>query len=206
MTVTDRRRPVLRRGKPRTRELWCAAGLCLTAGLLAACQAGTSTVADSPSGSLHRPGLTTYSAGDRHQAPDLSGTSLDGKPVSLRSIGSGSIVVINVWASWCAPCQSESPMLAAEARALRPQGVRFLGLDEEDVTSHAKAYAAHLGEIYPTLVDHDGALLRHLTLLPPDGIPSTLVLDRSGGMAARVIGAVTRTELNQIVQGLTPPT
>jgi hypothetical protein len=93
-------------------------------------------------------------------------------------------------------------MLAAEALALRTQGVRFLGLDEEDVTSRAKAYAAQLGEIYPTLVDHDGALLSRLTLLPPDGIPSTLVLDRSGRMAARVIGAVTRTELNQIVKGL----
>jgi hypothetical protein len=81
--------------------------------------------------------------------------------------------------------------------------VRFLGLVEDDSPSRAKAYAAQLGEIYPSLVDHDGALLSRLTLLPPAGIPSTLVLDRSGRMAARVIGAITRPELDQIVKGLT---
>jgi thiol-disulfide isomerase/thioredoxin len=179
------------------------AGLGLVLGLLTACQAGASTAADSSSLSNEGVGLTSYLVADRHQAPELSGTSLDGKPLSLRSIGTGSIVVINVWASWCAPCRSESPMLAAAARALRTQGVRFLGLVEEDSPSRAKAYADQLGEIYPSLVDHDGALLSRLTLLPPAGIPSTLVLDRSGRMAARVIGAITRPELDQIVKGLT---
>ncbi|MEO6886374.1 MAG: TlpA family protein disulfide reductase, partial [Jatrophihabitantaceae bacterium] len=55
------------------------AGLCLAVGLLAACQPGASTVADSSPHSSQEPGLTSYSVADRHQAPDLSGTSLDGK-------------------------------------------------------------------------------------------------------------------------------
>ena len=109
-----------------------------------------------------------------------------------------------MWASWCGPCCSESPVLASEARALQGHGVRFLGLDEEDRTAAARSYAMSAGEIYPSLMDHDGALLRRLTLLPPQGIPSTVVLDSSGRVAARVIGTVTRGQLQRIVTSLEP--
>ena len=87
---------------------------------------------------------------------------------------------------------------------LQGHGVRFLGLDEEDRTVAAKAFAVSAGEIYPSLIDHDGVLLRRLTLLPPQGIPSTLVLDSSGRVAARVIGTVSGTQLHRIVTSLAP--
>lgn len=175
----------------------------LVAGLVAGC--GSSPAAKTTTaGSTQRVGETSYPAHDRRPAPDLSGMTLDGRPLSLRTLGPATVVVINVWASWCGPCRSESPVLAAEARALQGHGVRFLGLDEEDQTAAARVYAASAGEIYPSLVDHDGALLRRLTLLPPQGIPSTLVLDSSGRMAARVIGAITGTQLHRIVTALEP--
>jgi thiol-disulfide isomerase/thioredoxin len=175
----------------------------LVAGLVAGC--GSSPVAGPvAAGSTQRVGETTYPVRDRRPAPDLSGTTLDGRLLSLRTLGPAVVVVINVWASWCGPCRTESPVLASEARALQGHGVRFLGLDEEDRTAAARAYAVSAGEIYPSLVDHDGALLRRLTLLPPQGIPSTLVLDSSGRVAARVIGMVTRAQLQRIVTSLEP--
>lgn len=166
---------------------------------------GSSPVVGSASvGSTQRVGETTYAVPDRRPAPDLSGVTLEGQSLSLRTLGPAAVVVINVWASWCGPCRSESPVLAAEARLLAGHGVRFLGLDEEDRTADAKAYAVSAGEIYPSLVDQDGALLRRLTLLPPQGIPGTLVLDSSGRVAARVIGAVSRAQLHRIVTSLEP--
>ena len=175
----------------------------LVAGLVAGC--GPSPVAGPvAAGSTQRVGETTYPVRDRRLAPDLSGTTLDGRRLSLQRLGPAVVVVINVWASWCGPCRSESPALAAEARVLQGLGVRFLGLDEEDRTVAAKAFAVSAGEIYPSLIDHDGAMLRRLTLLPPQGIPSTLVLDRSGRVAARVIGTVTRAQLHRIVTSLAP--
>jgi thiol-disulfide isomerase/thioredoxin len=148
------------------------------------------------------PGVTTYPARTRLPAPSLVGETLNGQSVSLRSFDTGHIVVINVWASWCAPCRSESPMLAKAAQSLRSEGIRFLGVDEEDSSSHARTFVASTGATYPNLIDKEGSLLRKLTVLPQAGIPSTLVLDVSGRMAARVIGPITSRQLQQIVKGL----
>lgn len=176
--------------------VWAAVLMTLFAGLVAGC--GSSTT----DGSRQRVGETSYPVHDRRPAPDLSGTTLDGRSLSLRTFAPAAVVVINVWASWCGPCRAESPALAGEARAFQGHGVRFLGLDEEDQTAVARQFAVGAGEIYPSLIDHDGALLRRLTLLPPQGIPSTLVLDSSGRMAARIIGVVTPTELQRIITAL----
>ena len=194
--------PMLAAGhRPRGRH--AVVMISLVAGLVAGC--GSSSVAGpATKASTQRVGETTYPPQDRRPIPILSGRTLDGRSLSLRTLGPAAVVVINVWASWCGPCRIESPVLAAEARALQGHGVRFLGLDEEDQTAAAKAYAVSVGEIYPSLVDHDGALLRRLTLLPPQGIPSTLVLDSSGRVAARVIGMITRSQLRRIVTSLQP--
>lgn len=93
-------------------------------------------------------------------------------------------------------------MLAAAAKRLRGKGIRFLGLDEQDRASHARAFITSTGVTYPNLVDRNGSLLRELRLLPQAAVPSTLVLDTHGRMAARVIGAITAKELAAIVKGL----
>lgn len=93
-------------------------------------------------------------------------------------------------------------MLATAARTLKPEGVRFLGVDEQDTTAKARAFVTSVGATYPSLVDSDGLLLRRLRLLPQLGVPSSLVLDRHGRMAARVIGPMTAQQLQRIVGGL----
>jgi len=148
-------------------------------------------------------GVTLFAAGSRHDAPILVGTTLDGKRASLLGASTHQIVVLNVWASWCAPCRDESPMLAAMAKRLSGTDVRFIGIDERDATSKARAYAAAIHSNYVHFVDQDGSLLRKLRALPQVGIPSTLVLDRRGRIAARVIGPVTATALQRIVDDLT---
>jgi thiol-disulfide isomerase/thioredoxin len=147
-------------------------------------------------------GLRMYPVGSRAQAPALTGTGLDGGRVSLSSVAGGDIVFVNVWASWCTPCRTESPLLARSAAALSARGVRFLGIDETDRPAAARDFVRMTGATYPQLVDPDGKLLRTLRMLPQRGIPSTLVVDRRGRIAGRVIGRITAADIRAVVDRL----
>jgi thiol-disulfide isomerase/thioredoxin len=143
-------------------------------------------------------GVTTYPVGQRPSIPDLSGATLGGGSLTLSSLR-GKVVVLNVWASWCEPCRAESPALARVARDTAAAGVRFVGVDEQDRPDPARSFAASAGTTYPHLVDADGTLLSSLRLVPSSGIPSTLVIDGAGHVAARVIGAVDATTFERLV-------
>jgi thiol-disulfide isomerase/thioredoxin len=150
-------------------------------------------------------GITTYPVGQRPSIPDVSGATLDGGSLALSSL-LGKVVVLNVWASWCEPCRAESPALARVARDTASAGVSFVGVDEQDRPEPARAFAASAGTTYPQLVDVDGKLLASLRLVPSSGIPSTLVLDRTGHVAARVIGAIDATTFEALVRAVASPT
>jgi thiol-disulfide isomerase/thioredoxin len=147
-------------------------------------------------------GLTTYPISARHPAPALTGKTFDGSSISLPAVGAGKVVLLNVWASWCGPCREESPMLGAVATTYAAQGVAFVGIDEQDTSSAGRAFATSAGMTYPNFVDPDGALLGKLKMLPQMGIPSTLMLDKRGRIAARVIGPTNAAELKHVLDGL----
>ncbi|MEO7070371.1 MAG: TlpA disulfide reductase family protein [Nostocoides sp.] len=132
--------------------------------------------------------------------PTLTGHTWAGAEVSTASTR-GRVLVLNVWASWCEPCQAESPALARVAGQQDPLAVRFIGLDEHDTEAAATAFVRSVGSTYPHLVD-DGGLLGRLSPWLPDAVPDSLVVDGQGLVAARVVGAVTeeqlRTVLNQV--------
>lgn len=174
--------------------------------LLAACtgtSAGT-TSGPSRSGSastIESVGASRFAPDQRQPSPDLGGTTLTGSHFALHDV-TGNVVVVNIWASWCGPCRVESPILAAASAHLAGQPVRFVGVDESDTSAEATRFIASAGVTYPQLFDPNGVLLRQLTLLPQKGIPSTLILDRRGRMAARVIGPITAAELQTLVDEL----
>ena len=180
---------------------------CLLAGaaLLAGCAATAAPPAavgsSAPAAASQNLGVTRYAVGQRPQIPELAGTTLDGSSLNVTSLR-GHVVVLNAWASYCEPCRTESPALARVAKQTAALGVRFVGLDEQDRADPARAFAASAGATYPELVDADGALLGSLRLVPPSAVPSTLVLDRAGRVAARVIGAVDGTTLDALVRAL----
>ena len=151
-------------------------------------------------------GLTTYALSGRHPAPALKGKTFDGTALTLAALDQGKVVVLNVWASWCVPCREESPMLGSAAKTYATRGVAFVGIDEDDTTAAGRAFATSAGMSYPSFVDPDGELLSKLKMLPQMGIPSTLVLDKHGRVAARVIGPTNAAELTQVLDGLVAET
>lgn len=145
-------------------------------------------------------GATVYPVGHRGTLPEITGTTLAGQKLTLPASTRRTIVVINVWASWCTQCRTESPEIAELAKSLNGHGVRFVGIDEQDAPGAARNFSAKAGMAYPQLIDRNGEMLAKLTLLPSFGIPSTLVVDRNGQMAARIIGPTSRAQLNRVIE------
>jgi thiol-disulfide isomerase/thioredoxin len=145
--------------------------------------------------------ITTLPVSDRAEPGDVSGTTIDGEPLSLDDFA-GQVVVVNVWGSWCAPCRAEAPMLAKAARDLADEDVAFLGIDSRDPSeSAARAFVRRFDIPYPSIYDQQGrTLLAFRGTLTPNAIPSTVVIDRQGRVAASVLGEITRTTLYDLVE------
>jgi thiol-disulfide isomerase/thioredoxin len=172
------------------------------AGLLAGC-AGTQAAQTGPGG-----GDSRYVAGDgssrviqpadRKPAPLARGTTLDGKTLDLAGLR-GKVVVVNFWASWCAPCRGEAPALEQVYREHKAKGVAFAGVDIKDDREPAKAFVRKFKVGYPSIVDQDGQVTLAFRDVPPNAVPSTLILDRQGRIAASVIGATTYDRLTALL-------
>jgi thiol-disulfide isomerase/thioredoxin len=172
------------------------------AALLAGCSARTDS--PQPVGSAAAEamavGAHVFPVAQRDPLPRLVGRSLSGRRLAVNDLTGKGILVVNVWASWCDNCRDESAALAALSRTLAPEGVSFLGIDEQDSSGAARRFVATSGTTYPQLTDPSGSALRKLTPLPSLGIPSTLIVDRRGMMAARVIGPVRADVLRALVE------
>jgi len=188
-------------GRAPRRRAGSAAAAALTFSLLSGCalQApAASTTTSDPA--KNRAGATVFATTARPALPALSGVTLTGGFLNLASLR-GHVLVLNVWASWCVPCKAESPALVRVARATASRGVVFVGIDENDQDQAAKAFLAGIGSTYPNLVDPQDALLAQLRMLPL-AIPSSLVVDTTGHVAARVIGATTAPQMTQLLADL----
>jgi len=166
-------------------------------GSLSACSAATD--ASDVSGFTAGDGTVTIVPADqRLEAPVLAGETLEGEPISTADFA-GRAIVLNVWGSWCAPCRAEAPDLVAASEQLGDD-VAFLGVNTRDLdTAPALAFERSFGLTYPSIYDPDGELLLGFGQLPPKAIPSTLVVDPEGRIAARVLGTVDTSTLVGIV-------
>jgi thiol-disulfide isomerase/thioredoxin len=131
----------------------------------------------------------------------LKGTDLDGKRLSLAELR-GSPVVVVVWGSWCTPCRSEAPDVVAAARELDGTA-EFVGLNIRDSSpEQARAFARSMKLPYPSFYSPDGrAMLAFSGTLPPQAIPSFVVLDDEGRVAAAIPGELpSRTTLVDLTE------
>ena len=141
-----------------------------------------------------------YAVAEREPAPEFDGELLDGGEFSLAD-QVGDVVVLNVWGSWCPPCRKEAPDLQAAYESLSPDGVQFVGVNIRDPGTRApQQFEDEFGVTYPSVYDPKAdALLVFRNTIPPLAIPSTLVIDREGRIAARILGPIGETSLTDIV-------
>jgi thiol-disulfide isomerase/thioredoxin len=145
-------------------------------------------------------GTTVFQLAARPKAPDVAGTTLTGSKFKL-STDRGSVVVMNFWGSWCTPCREEAPGLSALARNFAGTGVRFVGVDIRDDPASAEAFMRTFRIGYPSLNDpNDEIALDFSGTVPPAGIPTTLVIDRSGRIAARIVGQASYSGLKALIR------
>lgn len=187
---------------PRISPLRAAAAAVTLCGLLAGC-AGTSASENGQGGDANRfisgdGNVTEYKPADRPGVQGVTGELLDGKPFKLADL-KGKVVVVNFWASWCAPCRGEAPSLQHVYTENKGKGVEFLGVNFKDSKANAEAFERKFEITYPSLFDADGQVTLAFREVPPSAIPSTLVLDRQGRVAVRIIGATTYSKLNPLV-------
>jgi peroxiredoxin len=88
----------------------------------------------------------------------------------------------------------------AASKKFDPADVAFVGIDVTDEAAAAKEFVVKYGAQYPSIVDADGALLATLPGVPPQAVPNTLILDREGKLAVRIIGAVPVDTFEALVQ------
>ena len=146
----------------------------------------------------------TTGAGIGQPAPALQGTLLDGTRLDAARLH-GHVAVVDFWASWCGPCRAQQPQLDALARDYAPRGVVFVGVDMRDDPAEGRAYLSRFDVPYGSVSDPSADLAGHWDVPAP---PSTVVLDASGVVRARVLGGISRTtagaELDSLLTGASP--
>ena len=186
----------------RPRVALAAAVLVAAVGGAAGACSGTDAVSQSVGGS------NGYQAGDaqlvwvatshRHPVTGVHGTLLDGSPFDLSALR-GKVVVVNFWGSWCAPCVAEAKALEQVYRDERAHGVQFVGIDVRDDRASAQAFVRKHEVSYPSLYDPSSLLALQFTGMPPNATPTTIVVDRTGHVAARYSGQILYTTLARVV-------
>lgn len=141
-------------------------------------------------------GLTVIPPEQREPAPALSGTTATGDQLAITDL-QGQPVIVNAWASWCAPCREEIPTLQRLARD-HPR-IEIVGVNVQDEPAAAQAFVSDLDVTWPSIVDPAGEVLSGIPGVPPRALPSTIVIDAQGRISARVIGPVTPAMVPKLV-------
>jgi thiol-disulfide isomerase/thioredoxin len=137
--------------------------------------------------------------GQRVEVATPEGQLVDGGELSTAR-PAGQVLVVNFWASWCAPCVAEADDLEATYQATRDDGVAFVGINTRDERDAARRFMVGRSS-YPSLFDPEGRLALGLAV-PPTAIPSTVVIDRHGRIALVVPGAVVRSTFEPLVAAI----
>ncbi len=115
---------------------------------------------------------------------------------------SGVVVVMNFWYAGCAPCRAEAPDLVAVNKMFVGKNVQFVGVNVRDSAATALAFDRNFDITWPSIIDaQSGSVLLAFTgLVTPQAVPTTLVIDKQGRVAARVLGQIQESTLKALVQ------
>ncbi|MFF9915784.1 TlpA family protein disulfide reductase [Streptomyces sp. NPDC013457] len=150
-------------------------------------------------------GISTVAKGERTAPTKIAGETVDGEQLDIADL-KGKVVVLNAWGSWCGPCRAEAPHFAKVANDLKAEGVEFVGLNTRDFNKQQAVTFEEEYEVpYPSLYDPAGKLILNgfpKGTLNLQAIPSTVVLDKDGKIAARALMALNEEKLRSMIEPL----
>jgi thiol-disulfide isomerase/thioredoxin len=127
--------------------------------------------------------------------PTLAGDDLDGGPLSTDDFR-GDVLVLNVWGSWCGPCETEQPALVRVAERFEADGVSFMGINHTDQVAQAKEFVRRFDVPYPSLYDPAGRTAADLGYV---GLPDTYIVDRDGTIRVAINGPTDEAQLTALL-------
>lgn len=135
--------------------------------------------------------ITEYSLESRGEPIEFAGETVEGDRYDSAD-DAGRVQVVNFWYAGCAPCRVEAPILQEVHEGVDPDDVRFVGVNVRDQAANAASFEQSYGITYPSILDVESgeAQLAFAGPVPPAAVPTTIVLDREGRVAARVLGAL----------------
>lgn len=142
----------------------------------------------------------TYPAGQRGTVGDFTGTSVtDAQQTIKLSDYPDTIMVLNVWGSWCGPCRGEAPDLNVAAQLSAGRPVQFLGINVQDARQPAADFMTNFQVPFPSIFDPTTRTLLSMQGYPTANIPHTIILDREHEVARIFLRQVTAEELDQAI-------
>lgn len=146
--------------------------------------------------------VRTFAEKDRSRQVTIEGEDFDGETIDTSDF-LGQILVINTWYAECPPCRAEAADLVQIANERADAGVQFIGINGVNEAGAAKAYERTFNVPYPSISDRRGRAVAALqSVVPLQAVPTTVVLDQQGRVAASIIGIVEPEILNPILDDL----
>ncbi len=133
-----------------------------------------------------------------YPAPELTLVDLAGKSVSLKDY-LGSVVLVNLWATWCPPCQEEMPTLETFYQKYKEDGFTLLAIDQEETLEVVMPFVKKFGLSFPVWLDEDYQAQRAFNTM---NLPSSYVIDRTGRVRLMWIGGISKRNLEKFVPDL----
>ena len=145
--------------------------------------------------------VTEYAIGSRPEAASWSGVTESGETISSQQLA-GVITVMNFWYAGCAPCRIEMPELIELQKEYLPDGVQFIGVNVRDTAETSLAFARKIGMNFPSIMDaQTGSVVLSFTgIVTPQAVPTTLLIDSEGNVAARVLGQIDKGILETLIK------
>ena len=146
--------------------------------------------------------VTTWEPADRKGPVEITGTDFAGQPVDT-SAWLGDVVVLNTWYAACPPCRAEAPDLVAAANDYADDGVHVLGINFTDDAGAALAFERTFSVPYPSVADTQSTAVAALQgTVALDAVPTTVLLDRDGKVAARILGRADDSTLRALIDDM----
>ncbi len=172
--------------------------------LITSCATPVSNISsDAESGFVSGDGTSVFLIkSERKSAPILENVEFLSNEINLKEL-ENKVVLINVWGSWCSPCRKEAPELEELYLKNKDKNVEFIGINIRDSKISANRFIDNFSITYPNIFDRDGKfLLGYKDSLPANAIPSTILIDKNGLVAARQLGPIDKSLIQGFISEL----